>query len=139
MIAPMHRLPRLVRVTAFTLLLSLSLDAFAKSSHTPHAAIDPAQARQAIQKRGIGLGIRVAEVNGTHVRGLITAIQEDTFDVTPAGTTQSTQIPFSDLIAIHNDGPTTKGKVVKGVAIAAGVYVAICVVAAAVVIGIALH
>jgi len=126
-----------LRLLAIVLLFSISLESIALPA--PLKAIDPAAAKQTIQKRGIGLGIRVTEVDGTNVRGIITAIHDDTFDVTPVGMTQPTQIPFTQLAAIHNDGNSKAAKVGKGILIGAGIYFLLGIVLVVVVVAVATH
>jgi hypothetical protein len=116
------------RPLIFALLFGICLNSFATSR--PPVPLDPVVAKQVIQNRGIGLGIRVTEVDGTNIRGIITAIHEDTFEVTPKGTIQSTQVSFSGLTKIHNDGSSRTGRIVKGALIGFGVLSAVSVILA---------
>ena len=116
-----------LRSLVLSLVCSISLASFAT---TPPVPIDPVVAKQVIQNRGIGRGIRVTEVGGTNIRGIITAIHEDKFEVTPKGTIQSTQVSFSDLTKIRNDGSSRTVRVVKGVLIGFGILSAVSILLA---------
>ena len=114
----------LLRSLVLILVFSISIDCFA----LPPAPIDPVAAKEAIQNRGIGRGVRVTEVDGTNIRGIITAIHEDTFEVTPKGVSQSTQVSFSGLTKIRNDGSSRTVRVVRGVLIGFGVLCATAII-----------
>ena len=116
----------ILRFLALTLVFSISLDSLASVS--PPVPIDPVVARHAIQNRGIGRGIHVTEVDGTNVRGIITAIHEDTFEVTPKGTTQSTTIPFAQLVQIRNDGHSHALSIGQKILIGAGVFFIVSII-----------
>jgi len=118
------------RSVILILLFSFWLDSVA--STRPPVPIDPVVAKRVIQDRGIGLGIRVTEVDGTNIRGIITAIHEDTFEVTPKGVSQSTQVSFSGLTKIRNDGSSRTVRVVRGVLIGFGVLCATAIILTAI-------
>ena len=111
---------RFRRVTAIILAAGLLSEGVAEAAKVP---LDPATTRRRVQARGIGQGMKVVEADGTHARGIISAIHDDSFEITPQGTAQATKIPFTQVTTLQNDGgPSKKGALKTGVAIGAGVY-----------------
>ena len=94
----------------------------------------PAKLKLTLMKRGIGMGFKIKELDGTTVTGVLTAIHNDTFEVTAKGTTQAIVIPYAQVSAVHNQGSGTAGstaaKIGGGVAIGAGVLVVLFFVVA---------
>lgn len=67
-------------------------------------SVDPVKLKRTLMKRGIGMGFKVKELDGTRVTGILTAINGDTFEISAKGTTQAVSIPYAQVAAVHNDG-----------------------------------
>ena len=100
-----------------------------------HRRLDPVKLKQNLMKRGIGMGFKVKELDGTMVTGVLTAIHDDTFEIAAKGTTQAVTIPYAQVAEVHNDEghssvAATAGRVAKGAAIGAGAVAILVVVLA---------
>jgi len=90
-----------------------------------------AKYKSQVQKRGVGerSRVRVTLRNTTEVKGYISQIEADTFQVTDRKSGQVTTVPYQDVTRIRGGGMSTGAKI----AIAAGIG------AAAIVILVVLH
>jgi hypothetical protein len=99
----------------------------AANASGPTRPVNPVKLKRTLMKRGIGMGFKVKELDGTRVTGVLTAIDDDTFEIAARGTTQTVSIAYTQVSAVHNDGDghggaaSTTGKVATGFAIGAGV------------------
>ncbi len=129
-----HRLSRaFLRALSVTLAGALLGNSMAVAS----APLDAARVKEKLIKRGIGKGVKIKEADGRELAGVLTGIRDDEFDVTPKGSLQPTTVIYSHVVAVHNDGSSVAKKVGTGVAIGAGVYIGIVLVALVVVIAVA--
>jgi hypothetical protein len=126
--ATLHRITKTLAAIVAVGVLNSSL-AIAKPPPLP---LDPVKLKQTLMSRGIGKGVKVSESDGTRVTGILTGIQDDTFELTPRNTTQLTRIAYTQVTSIHNDGShtgSTAAKIGGGIAIGAGALVLVFVVA----------
>jgi hypothetical protein len=100
--------------------------------------MDANRVRQMVMRRGIGKGVKVTESDGTRITGVLTAIENDSFEVTPKNTFQPTLVRYTDVERVQGD-TSTAAKVGKGIAIGAGAYAAAGVVLLLVVVAVATH
>jgi hypothetical protein len=116
-----------LRGVAAVLALMLAGNSVAWAAGPPRA-LDPAKLKQTLMRRGIGMGFKVREVDGTRVTGVLIAIHDDSFEITAKGTAQAVSIPYAEVSAIHADGrgggsaAATAGKIAGGFAIGLGVF-----------------
>jgi hypothetical protein len=93
--------------------------------------LDAVSAKQALTKRGIGKFVRVTESDGTSITGILTAIHDDNFEVTPRRSTTPATIAYAQVTEVHNDkSRTSHPRNRQGVEIAAGVIVVAAVIGA---------
>ena len=84
-----------------------------------------------VNKLGTGAKVTVTLRDGTKVRGSISQIQEDSFDVTLAKQTQSSVISYRDVENVKRRGWSTTEKMGLGVGIGVGAVVVVIVLALA--------
>lgn len=104
---------RLVILTLIVILATNSLGDAAVST-TP---IDATALHQKLHARGIGKGLKVTEIDGTVVKGVLVAIDDASFQLATKNTTQPTRILDTQVSKISNDGMSTAAKVTIGVAV----------------------
>ena len=109
-------LSRLARLTAVLLIPALlSNNNFAFAAKKP---VDPAAMRAKVQARGVGQGVRVTMADNTETKGVIVRLGDQSFTVTPKGSTQPQEIEYAQVTGVHNDKMGTGTKVIIIVAIA---------------------
>lgn len=83
--------------------------------------------RNEVQKRGVGerSKVKVELLDGTKIKGHISRVDTDSFEVTDSKTGAVSQIRFADAKKVGSQGLSTKAKVWIGVGIAVGIAVAI--------------
>jgi hypothetical protein len=109
-------LSRLARLTAVLLIPALlSNNNFAFAAKKP---VDPAAMKAKVQARGVGQGVRVTKADNTETKGVIVRIGDQSFTVTPKGSTQPQEIEYAQVTGVHNDKMGTGTKVIIIVAIA---------------------
>src|SRR5947207_5137381 len=86
-----------------------------------------ANAKSEVQKRGIGERSRVKVTlrNKTEVKGYISQIDTNSFDVTDKKSGQSTTIPYEDAMRVHRNGLSMATKIVIGAGVVAGTMIGI--------------
>lgn len=74
-----------------------------------------------IRKRGMGSEFKVVVKmkDGTKLKGYISQILDDSFDLTDAKTKQPTTIPYRDVAEVKKQGWSTAAKIALGVGIGA--------------------
>ena len=84
-----------------------------------------AKAKSEVQKRGIGERSRVKVTlrNKTEVKGYISQIDTNSFDVTDKKSGQSTTIPYEDAMRVRRNGMSTAAKIVIGAGVVAGTMI----------------
>jgi hypothetical protein len=119
---PVHRF-RLEWVISIALIFAI----FGSSTASARVLLDAVTAKQALQKRGIGKPVTITESDGAYVTGILTALHDDSFEVTPRKATTPTTIAYAQVTEIHNgkskNGPYTSRNRGQGVEIVAGVIV----------------
>jgi hypothetical protein len=109
-------LSRLARLTAVLFIPALlSNNNFAFAAKRP---VDPAAMKAKVQARGMGQGVRVTKADNSETKGVIVRIGEQSFTVTPKGSTQPQEIEYAQVTGVHNDKMGTGTKVIIIVAIA---------------------
>jgi hypothetical protein len=109
-------LSRLARLTAVLLIPALfSNNNFAFAAKKP---VDPAAMKAKVQARGVGQGVRVTKADNTETKGVIVRIGDQSFTVTPKGSTQPQEIEYAQVTGVHNDKMGTGTKVIIIVAVA---------------------
>jgi hypothetical protein len=116
-----------LRVLALFLSVMLVGNSMAFAAGGP---LDPVKLKQTLTDRGIGKSVKVKELSGTTISGIVTGIHDDSLDVTPSKTVQPVTIPYAQVASVHNSGMSTGAKV--GIGIAIGVvavfgYIAIAI------------
>lgn len=84
-----------------------------------------------VNKLGSGAKVTVSLKDGTKVKGSISQIHEDSFDLTVEKQTQSSVISYRDVENVKRRGWSNTAKIGLGVGIGAAVVVAVIVVALA--------
>ena len=119
---------RLFRPVSLALVFAVTTTSFGNASAT-EAPIDSANLQQKLVARGIGKGVKVTEVDGTVVKGILVSIDADSFQITPKGATQPTRISNSQVHKFSKDGLSTAGKIGVGVAIGFGILAVLGIIA----------
>jgi ribosome recycling factor len=94
--------------------------------------LDPIKLKQTLTQRGIGKGIKVKELDGTTLTGVLTGIHDDSLEVAPAKTVQSITIQYAQITSVHNNGVGKGAKVGIGILIGVGAFCTVLVVWAAI-------
>lgn len=122
-----------MKIISFSLAVVLVLQGFAYSQD-PRPAVEqsPAsnpqlaeKARIKIQKRGVGEKSRVTLRlrDRTEVKGYISQIEADTFQVTDWKSGQVTTVAYQDVTRIRGGGMSTGAKVAIGAGVVAGAMI----------------
>jgi hypothetical protein len=125
--SPDSRALSLVRTLAALLSITLLCNSVALAAPKP---LDPVKIKLTLTQRGIGKSVKVKELDGTTVTGVLTGIHDDSLEVAPGKTAQSITIQYAQVTSVHNDGMSTGAKVGIGVLIGAGAFCTIIVVSA---------
>jgi hypothetical protein len=122
-----------MKIISFSLAVVLVLQGFAYSQDPRPAveqspAINPQLAEKArikIQKRGVGEKSRVTLrlCDRTEVKGYISQIEADTFQVTDWKSGQVTTVAYQDVTRIRGGGMSTGAKVAIGAGVVAGAMI----------------
>lgn len=119
---------RLFRPVSLALIFAITTTTFSNAAVTT-TPIDPANLQQKLAARGIGKGVKVTEVDGTVVKGILVSIDPDSFQITVKGATQPTRVPNAQVHKFGNDGLSTAGKISVGVAIGFGILIVLGIIA----------
>jgi hypothetical protein len=86
-----------------------------------------AKAKSEVQKRGVGerSRVRVTLQNQSEVKGYISQIDADTFQVTDRKTGEVRTIAYQDVSRIRGTGMSTGAKIAIGAGVAVGIIVAV--------------
>lgn len=74
-----------------------------------------AKFKQQVAERGVGKFVKLKETDGTRVDGVVTAIHDETFEVTPKTTMKPVMVPYAQVASLHGKGLPVWGYVVIGV------------------------
>jgi len=118
-------LSRWTRFSAILLIIALLGENLALASKKP---IDPAAVKAKIQARGVGQGVRVTFADQTEAKGIIVAVNDQTFALKPKNTALL-ELEYAKVTGVHEDKLSRGQKVTIGVCIVAGVIIVIGVVA----------
>jgi hypothetical protein len=122
------------------LIASVSLSLWSQSQ-ADYPAITPgtnllegeraANAKSEVQKRGIGERSRVKVTlrNKTEVKGYISQIDTNSFEVTDKKSGQSTTIPYEDAMRVRRNGMSTAAKIAIGAGVVAGTMIGLGAIA----------
>ena len=105
-----------------TVLLLINTQA---GSTQPNVRAGDNSVRNRVLKLGPGAKVTVFLKDGTKVRGSISQILDDSFDVTLMKQTQSSIISYRDVETVKRRGWTNSAKIALGVAIGAGIIVGV--------------
>lgn len=105
-----------------TVLLLINTQA---GSAQPNVQAGDNSVRNRVLKLGPGAKVTVFLKDGTKVRGSISQILDDSFDVTLMKQTQSSIISYRDVETVKRRGWTNSAKIALGVAIGAGIIVGV--------------
>jgi hypothetical protein len=118
---------RLFRPVSLALVFAVTTTSFGNAAAT-ETPIDSANLQQRLVARGIGKGVKVTEVDGTVVKGILVSIDADSFQIAPKGATQPTRVSNSQVHKFSNDGLSTAGKIGVGIAIGFGILVVLGII-----------
>ena len=99
----------------------------AQSSATPPMA--PAKVHQKLINRTVGKGIKVTEVDGTVIKGVLVSIDADSFQITAQHATQPIAILNAQVASLSNTGLSTAAKIGIGVGIGIVAVIAYIIIA----------
>ena len=119
---------RILRTMAAVLSLMLVSNSIAWAAGTP---LDPVKLKQTLTQRGIGKAVKLKELDGTIVIGVLTGIHDESLEITPSKTVQAITIQYAQISAVHNSGMSTGAKVGIGIVIGAAAFCMVIVVWAA--------
>jgi hypothetical protein len=112
-----------------TTILFLAVFLLFANTHTllgqPDAAAGDRRIKAKVNKLGAGAKVTVSLKDGTKVKGSISQILEDSFDVTLEKQTRSSIISYRDVKDVNKRGWPTSVKVAIGIGIGATAIVAI--------------
>jgi hypothetical protein len=63
---------------------------------------DPDHMKKVLTKHGIGSKVKVKELDGTQVSGVLTALRDNDFDLTPNGAVQPTSIAYTQVTKVQD-------------------------------------
>jgi hypothetical protein len=102
--------PRLVWTISCVLILAL----IGGNTGWARVLLTAATAKQVLTERGVGKLVRITESDGTTLTGILTALHDDSFEVTPKGATSSATIGYAQVTEVHNDKAPKPGHATKG-------------------------
>ena len=115
-----------LRLTAFVLALA-SVFTFTAAAAQSTPAMPPARVHEKLVARSIGKGVKITELDGTVVKGILVSVSADEFQVTAGHATQPITILNTQVAKLGNTGLSTAAKI--GIGIVIGVVVLIAAVA----------
>jgi hypothetical protein len=124
----MTSLIRFFRPVSLALIFAVTTTLFGNAAATD-TPIDSADLQKKLVARGIGKGVKIAEVNGAVVKGTLVSIDADSFQITPKGATQPMRVSNTQVHKFSNDGLSTAGKIGVGVAIGFGILLVLGIIA----------
>jgi len=93
------------------------------------APVSPSATKQELLEQGISKHIKVKEVDGTTVKGTLTAVNDDSFQIIPKDGGAPVTINYSQVVKVKRDGMPTGVKVtIIAVAVTIVVVVTIALV-----------
>ncbi len=110
---------RPLRCFALVLFISILGDALA---YAEEPTLTPVTAKQMVQARGVGKGIKVKEADGTTLRGKVASIGADSFGM-QVGSKPAVEISYAQVTKVQGPGLSKVAKI--------GILVGVAVVATA--------
>jgi len=92
------------------------------AAQTPSAPMDHLTLLTRLTARGRGKRIKITELDGSIVKGMIVSIDRDSFQMEPKQSLQPIRIQYSQVAALRNDGLSTGAKVGIGIGVGAVVF-----------------
>ncbi len=124
----MTSLIHLFRPVSLALIFAITTTSFGNAAVTA-TPLDSAILQQKLAARCIGKGVKITQVDGSVVKGILVSIDADSFQITLKGMTQPTRISNTQVHKFGNDGLSTAGKVGVGVAIGIGILLVLGIIA----------
>ncbi len=112
---------RVLRPIVIALILFVGSTSLAQASVDVVPPLDAVVLHKKLLKRGVGKGVKVTEVDGTVVKGVLASIDADSFQITPHKSVQPITIPNARVHELSNDGLSHGAKI--------AIIVGICLVA----------
>src|SRR5215471_18488751 len=131
---------RLKPILSLCLVVCLSFSAWAQSqagdpalatNSGPLESVQSARAKNEVQKRGAGERVRVTLRDKTEVKGYISQINAESFQVTDKKSGRVTTVAYHDVLKVRKQGMSTAAKIAIGAAIGAGSLMAVGFIALA--------
>lgn len=113
---------RVFRIAAQLLVGAILTQSIALASAKP---LTPQTVKEKVEKRGVGKGLKITELDGTRLTGRIHNIGPDSFTLDVKGTPQPSEIAYAKISEAHNTGLSTGAKV--AIIVTAGVAITVVV------------
>ena len=118
---------RIISVLFFAAVVIINVDS--AFSQTDAVAGDK-RVRSQVEKLGTGAKVSIKMKDGTKLRGSISQILDDSFDVTLGKAAQSSIISYRDVERVKRRGWTNSAKILTGVLVGGGAIVVVVAVLA---------
>ncbi|MGB7200909.1 MAG: hypothetical protein WBD16_01435 [Pyrinomonadaceae bacterium] len=121
-------IPKLISLILIGLVVSVATVTAIVAQSGPDDDLD--KVRKQIRKHGIGEELKVVVTlkDGRKLKGHITQILDDSFDLTDTNTKQPTTIPYRDVVKVKRLGMPKPAKTAIGIGIAAGIVILVLTV-----------
>lgn len=116
-------------ISIFFLVVFVLVTADSTFSQTNVVSADK-RVRSQVEKLGTGAKVTVIMKDGTKLRGSISQILDDSFDVTLGKAAQSSIISYRDVESVKRRGWTSSAKVLTGILVGGGAIVVVVAVLA---------
>ena len=117
---------RIISVLFFAAVVIINVD----SAFSQTDAAGDKRVRSQVEKLGTGAKVSIKMKDGTKLRGSISQILDDSFDVTLGKAAQSSIISYRDVESVKRRGWTNSAKILTGVLIGGGAIVVVVAVLA---------
>jgi len=111
---------KLTSLISWCLIVSIPISAWSQSAVLPEDYA--AKVKVAVQKRGVGEGSRVKVTlrDKTEVKGYISQIDADSFQVTDKKSGKVTTLAYQEVARVRRQGMSTAAKIAIGAGVVAG-------------------
>ena len=106
-----------LRVVCVSLIICVTTSSFGQTTAPVPTPMDATTLHQELLTRGIGKGVKVTEIDGTVVKGILMTIDPDSFQVTPKNAKQPTRILSTQVAKCSKDGLSKGAKIGIGIGI----------------------
>lgn len=117
---------RIISVLFFAAVVIINVD----SAFSQTDAAGDKRVRSQVEKLGTGAKVSIKMKDGTKLRGSISQILDDSFDVTLGKAAQSSIISYRDVERVKRRGWTNSAKILTGVLVGGGAIVVVVAVLA---------